>query len=483
MTTRAKRPRHGRGGSHREQVENLLGDTCYRPGEMTVESQPSSVACAVAGVLTVAIVFAGCARESNPEACANNPQGFCGLGRWCEQRPESSQCLPVPLNPADCGKERWPGECVVARDGSSDSGGRADASERDATVMPDDTGRQMPDDTGGQIDLIADRPAADKPPDSASCMNACTFGARQCASSIEVQECVAESNGCTRWRTNSPCEAPKTCTGSAAASCSCPTVGCTLGAEECGPGGGARQCVLTNGCPMWTAETACGAPRTCVLMDGRASCTCSKTCNIGAKECGPGGGPRECVSNMGCPMWGSEATCAAVGSTCLRGMCLCRRQSAGNRLFNAGFDLGLDGWKGSGGTWSNQDADTCVGSGSVLFNAMDGGYVVSDCVSVSAGDVYSFGARMKVPSTALYGGVCELFLRTGTDCTIRNPGDGSTTVTIFSGNSVSWQTVEKGGTAVPAEIQSAAVNCSVGSGGSGQFFFDQVYLTKTPGTF
>ena len=151
----------------------------------------------------------------------------------------------------------------------------------------------------------------------------------------------------------------------------------------------------------------------------------------------------------------------------------------GDRISNGGFHTSVAGWTGRGMTWSNQDADACPDSGAVSFDAPAGGWILSDCFTMKPADRYRFSARMKAPATSIYRGVCELFFRTAPNCSIQRSNDTSTTIAIFSGDSPTWQNVEKN-VVVPAGVQSASVNCNAGAGGTGQFFFDEIALTPTP---
>jgi hypothetical protein len=177
-------------------------------------------------------------------------------------------------------------------------------------------------------------------------------------------------------------------------------------------------------------------------------------------------------------------SCPGAGSTCQQGACACRRQSIGNRLFNAGFDTSLDGWKyDSKAKWSSMDADSCPGSGSVSFNAADAGAIASDCFSINAGEVYNFGARIIEPPTSMYHAYCQFAYYTGDNCMPLVPGDGSLWESLMTIDSPTWQTAQTTVT-IPDGMHSGAVNCGpAGSGGTGTFYFDQLYLTKAPGRF
>lgn len=155
-----------------------------------------------------------------------------------------------------------------------------------------------------------------------------------------------------------------------------------------------------------------------------------------------------------------------------------------NRIRNAGFDRGLDGWRTETGKarHSREDAEDCPSSGSVAFNPADPDTVLSECVPIQGGDTYHFGAWVKVPRTVLVAG-CELRLRTGPGCTSLSPTDSSRSVYLDSQDRADWHAIEQV-VMVPPEIVSAQVNCGPGgSGGTGTVYLDQVYLTRAPGRF
>lgn len=194
-------------------------------------------------------------------------------------------------------------------DGPGAGGGGLDA-QRDVG-SGDDGGRGGTDST-----LSADSPM-DRPPGppadmGPNCMNACTMGQKRCQPG-GLQEC-ATMGGCTVWGIPMACSGSMTCQDQGGSPrCACPAGTCTLGGQQCGPAGGPQTCTMqTGGCPGWGPETACSAPKICRASNGQASCVCpSGGCTVGAQECGPGGGVRSCSLSNDCPAWGQETSCPA----------------------------------------------------------------------------------------------------------------------------------------------------------------------------
>lgn len=161
---------------------------------------------------------------------------------------------------------------------------------------------------------------------SCTCPATCTVGSRKCGTSGGLQECAVQTGGCAGWGPETACPQPQVCTaGSGSASCICPA-GCVPGATRCGPtGGGIQQCSSQpGGCTTWSAEMPCGAPKTCIMSGGSGTCSCPTACTVGAKQCGPGGGVQECVVTNGCTGWAPETACQAppnATATCVAGAC------------------------------------------------------------------------------------------------------------------------------------------------------------------
>jgi hypothetical protein len=321
---------------------------------------------------------------------------------------------------------------------------------------------------------------------SCTCGSAgCVLGTKQCGLAGGTQTCT-QNGPCTNWSLETPCPTGTSCHPSGQ-SVTCCTNACTVGDQRCGQNGGVQTCAMIGACADWGAENSpCQGPKVCQQMGKAASCTCpiGSGCVVGATRCSISGtGTQACVSASGCTVWGPEVTCSGAGSVCQQGACVCRRQIAGNRLFNAGFDANLDGWNKDKATWSSNDADSCSGSGSVSFRADDAGAISTDCFTLNPADSYNFGVKVWEPATSMYHGNCQLNYFTGPGCVALSPGDSSLWITLFSGNSSTWQSLQMSWL-VPGDIHSGSINCGPGgSGGTGTFYFDQVYLTKSPGTF
>jgi hypothetical protein len=158
----------------------------------------------------------------------------------------------------------------------------------------------------------------------------------------------------------------------------------------------------------------------------------------------------------------------------------------GNRIMNSGFDTSLTGWQmgANKGKWVQKDADACTTSGAVTFKASDADVVVSNCFAVNPGDKYAWSMRMIEPSTSVYRGSCEVFLYAQTDCQVPTTNGPHPTRYIMGSSDVptaapgAWLSIQKTIT-VPPDAHAANVLCGpAGSGGTGDFFFDQLYFTK-----
>ncbi len=130
-------------------------------------------------------------------------------------------------------------------------------------------------------------------------------------------------------------------------------------------------------------------------------------------------------------------------------------------------------------TWSMEDADQCGGSGSASVDAATGGLIVSACIPVSAGDTYTFGARVNQPAGAISLAVCDLHLFSGIACEVEDLPETFANAPSMTG----WQPIQKS-LELPPGTRSAIFACGPsGTGGSGKFFIDQMFFTLAPGTF
>lgn len=180
------------------------------------------------------------------------------------------------------------------------------------------------------------------------------------------------------------------------------------------------------------------------------------------------------------------APAASAGTGDAGGSCLC--PSASNLLPEPGFDTDVVAWAQNGGAAFNSlDATSCPRSGSleVQVDQFGGTQTVTQaqCVPVTAGLKYDFGARVLVPAvfrspSASIGLEWIEF----TDC------HGNTTMAAgpmsYPDRAGSWQTLS-GSAIAPATATAAYLTLQVttAKGMSSSSLFDDVYLAASPGMF
>lgn len=156
------------------------------------------------------------------------------------------------------------------------------------------------------------------------CDNVCRSGEMRCLGD-DYQICLMQPQGCLGWSAPYACPSGRPCVG--AGICPSCTDACTEGEGSCPSETRFRRCEFngTTGCWVWGPEASCGTRERC---EGSGACVpiCTDGCpSAGTRECGPGGGPRECVVGaLGCLEWTAEAPCVAVANgtnVCLDGAC------------------------------------------------------------------------------------------------------------------------------------------------------------------
>ncbi len=156
------------------------------------------------------------------------------------------------------------------------------------------------------------------------------------------------------------------------------------------------------------------------------------------------------------------------------GSCYCRARGTGNLLDMSGFDYdNLSYWHPTGTvSWSSDDSDGCPNSGSVVLGP--DGYI-SQCINITAGVRYYFGARYRVTETATQP-VCYYDFRNygctdTTYYTARFGGASSTswTAPVTSGNVVS--------DTAPSDAYTLRISCHVN--GTSQVYVDQLFVNAT----
>jgi hypothetical protein len=198
------------------------------------------------------------------------------------------------------------------------------------------------------------------------------------------------------------------------------------------------------------------------------------------------GGPAGTAGNGG-----SNGGSADAGASCpiaIAGGAACLCPSAANLLPEPGFDTDVSAWEQNGGAdWSSTDATSCTRSGSleVMVDPLGGSQSVmnAQCVPVTAGQTYDFGARvllpMSDPSTGASIGVEWIEFA---DC------HGSFTMTAGptadTSRAGSWQSLS-GSAVAPATAAAAYLTLQVTApqGTSSSALFDDVSLSAYPATF
>jgi hypothetical protein len=166
--------------------------------------------------------------------------------------------------------------------------------------------------------------------------------------------------------------------------------------------------------------------------------------------------------------------CASGYLNCSSNKCICRTPSASNKLGNPGFDGSLGSSWGTGGTYSNSDADLCPGSGSAYF----GNYSASiqQCVSwnPSVYAPYNFGFRYK----GIVNCWTTYYVMSG--CNPSDPDASQGISLVDTSNPVNWLTLEREGAKPPQGTSSIMIGCD---GSQGYGYVDQVYLNDAGGYF
>ena len=153
----------------------------------------------------------------------------------------------------------------------------------------------------------------------ASCVNQCTAGAKQCASTGAPVECQQLTNGCTDWVLKAACAAGQVCSGGSCVNSTSCTNQCTAGATRCTAGGQQQTCVtLSSGCTEWSLPVACVSGQTCAAT---ASACAVVRCTAGDKRCSSTTAAVETCDVNGnwvvssqCPQACSNAQCTATAS-------------------------------------------------------------------------------------------------------------------------------------------------------------------------
>ncbi len=311
------------------------------------------------------------------------------------------------------------------------------------------------------------------------------------------------AGACTRWPAGTMC-APATC--SAGNTISTAALTCN-GSGSCSSGGGSTACASYQ-CNPSTALCKSGA---CVST----ATDCSSTSFCSSTGCIPLRTPGQtCSQNSDCTNTNCGSTapsgyyCPGIscggqgGRCCPNGVsCYCPQPTSSNLLTNPGFDANLNGWTvtqpGGGSsvkidttsTSVNGDVDGCPSSFSAEITTVAGtaSPQISQCVAVSAGSTYLYGASMSngdnPTETLLCNEVyCALTWWTGSGCS-------GSDITASDPYPLSWEDFQWSDDTVgefdvaPANAASAKVTCYTDTPYSGSTcigHFDKIFLDLNP---
>ena len=332
---------------------------------------------------------------------------------------------------------------------------------------------------------------------TAGCTGECTYGSKRCNGS-QPQTCDASG----AWQnTGNACSGCATCSAGACASGACPASDQCHSPGTCNTSTGIctnptldnnTQCNDGNACTQSDScqnGTCVGTPMTCPAP---TACHVTGTCSAGTcstptaadgtidAKC-PTSAPR-CLSGS-CVQCLSDQNCTGSTPSCdpSTHQCVCRRPSATNFVHNPGFDSSslLASWSQINDpgdvTWSDEDSEGCLGSGSAAGDNTEGD--PSQCVQVPGGGTYYFGVKFKMPIYANTS-YCEVSFLTTTDCSgITSTGYARIGPTSGTWAGPGWAPFSA---AVPAAAgtQSAFIQCAILT-----TKLDQFYLNKNDNSF
>ena len=144
---------------------------------------------------------------------------------------------------------------------------------------------------------------------------------------------------------------------------------------------------------------------------------------------------------------------------------------------NPGFDTNLNGWlfdPGSGASWKSDDADGCVGSGS-LYATDPNLYPATPCLKVTPGVLYNFGFRYKHGITPGASVSCYLTPYKDSNCSMGSAED--TAPGILPSRSTNWSSVSTTWVVYP-DSPYTQVSCPLQDGS-----IDQIYLNPNANAF
>lgn len=212
--------------------------------------------------------------------------------------------------------------------------------------------------------------------------NACTTG----------ETCQA---GVCTGGTQVACSTPATCHGSG--TCDPRTGKCTYPALSNTPCSDGNPCT-TDTCQAGvcvSAQMVCNSPPPCMSAGtcSAGSCSYSQVVADGTTDLSCPSGKQTCYGG-GCVQCVSDASCSGQTPSCDTSThkCVCRLSSSGNVVQNGGFNTSVAG-STVGTQWDSEDSEGCSGSGSAYL--ADTGFDLQQCVPLTGGVLYHFGARIK----------------------------------------------------------------------------------------
>lgn len=270
----------------------------------------------------------------------------------------------------------------------------------------------------------------------------------------------------------------------------CPgAASCNAGATSVTPApacDGAGACKTPADVPCGNYKCDAGTASCKTMCSAASDCSSGGYCSANACKTKLAAGAL-CTSAAQCQSGDCSGRCCASGNACN-----CPQPSANNLVKNPGFDKDLSSWTIDSGpatiNWQpgtfmtgNQtyaDGHDCPYSGAAYVSnpsADQNSQLIWQCVAIKAQTDYNFGVQQATLSGAYTH--CTIDTYAGPGCTGGNPNNlGDSEWINVAWSSGDYPTMFNSGFYVSAKIA-----CYVEPGGS--FFFDNVYLTPSPGKY
>lgn len=322
----------------------------------------------LAAVTSVTLIAVGCSQPINPSACTNQPDGWCGPGKWCEKGSGWSRCRSLE----DGSTTDVPGGSDVVGSHVTGSGGaRGDVGangESSGGGGGDSAGIDASGDSATGIDVPAGTGCTISNP---ACCKGCWNGA-ECRSGTDVSACGAAGSACKPCDDGDPCTADKCSSGVCAtdklSDTTCPTGVCVNGVCRCGRPG--EPCCSQS--PSCEGGLACkdGRCGTCGSAGAACcpgnQCAAGNSCNTGVLTCEKCGGTDQlccsgakCGTGFNCGASGHCNACGGPGQSCCASGSACQSNltcGSGNTCQCGGI-----GQACCDGRTCNDDGDRCNG--------------------------------------------------------------------------------------------------------------------------